>query len=289
MLIGAHGMIDKKRLTGIADEGAASIEGQLELHKSLGWDSIELRFVDGVNVCEMDDAAFDKVASAIEEAEFRTVAFGSAIANWSRSAEDPFERDRDDLLRSVPRMHRLGCPYIRIMSYMPGSLQGEEWASAAINRVKELTRIASGEGVVLVLENCDGWAAKKPENFRRLFEEIPEKTLRVVFDPGNPLSHGDAPESVIDFFRAAMDRIVHFHIKDCYPDDEGKAVHCFPGEGRCCNASFIAILEKMGYKGMYSIEPHMTGPFHDTGTAEEAKAAGYLEYGRRAEAMLKSL
>ena len=38
-------MIDQKRLTGICDEGSPTIEGQISLHKEIGWNSLELRTV----------------------------------------------------------------------------------------------------------------------------------------------------------------------------------------------------------------------------------------------------
>ena len=283
-------MIDPSRLTGLPDEGASSIDAQLALHTRLGWDSIELRSSDGVNVCGMSDAEFDRVAGAVEDAGLRTVAFGSAIANWSRSAEDPFETDRDDLLRSVPRMRRLKCRFLRIMSYTRGGLDEATWAETAVARIRELVRIASGEGVVLVLENCDGWAAKDPKNLRRLLEEIPDPALQVVFDPGNPLHHGESPERVVEYFHEALDRIVHFHIKDCYRESDGSVVHCYPGDGQCLVEPFIGILERLGYTGMYSIEPHMTNIFENPAAdSEEEKGRRYLEYGRRASVLLAGI
>ena len=283
-------MIDNTRLTGISDEGAPDIERQISLHQELGWGSLELRTVKGINACEMEDDEFDRVATAIEEAEFSTVAFGSSIANWSRSAQDPFERDMDDLLRAIPRMRRLKSRFIRIMSYISGGFEEEEWAGVVMERLGELTRVAAGEGVVLVLENCDGWASQSPENLSRLLNEIPDPALQVVFDPGNPLAHGLEPESVNRFFDAALERIVHFHIKDCFLNEKGEVIHCFPGEGQCENASLISRLESSGYSGMYSIEPHMTVQVHKSMEADsEAQSLNYSQYGQKAQALLASL
>ena len=36
-------------LTGIADEAAHDIDGQIKVHQELGWNTIELRMVDGKN------------------------------------------------------------------------------------------------------------------------------------------------------------------------------------------------------------------------------------------------
>ncbi|MDY7029263.1 MAG: sugar phosphate isomerase/epimerase family protein [Spirochaetota bacterium] len=279
--------IEKKRFSGIADEGASSITDQLKLHHGFGWDSIELRTVNGVNVCEMNDRDFDIAARQIEEVGFRVAAFGSAIANWSRPVTGDFQLDIEDLRRSVPRMHRLDCPFIRIMSYTSGGLPEAEWAAHAIGRLKELTRIAAGEGIVLVHENCDGWASRTPANLARLLAEISDPALQIVFDPGNPLAHGHNPEAVWDFYRAAKERIVHFHIKDCYHDESGEVVHCYPGEGQCEVAALAADLEASGYHGLYSIEPHMTVQIHKSMDGNsEAMAETYSLYARKAMDLL---
>lgn len=280
----------KERLSGIGDEGAATIEDQLAMHASFGWDRIELRTVDGVNVCEMSEEQFTPVKEAVKERGFNVSAFGSAIANWSRPVNGPFSRDRDDLLRAAPRMRELGTRFLRIMSYTSGGLPEPEWARDAISRIKELTRIAEGEGIVLVHENCDGWASGTAEKLSRLLSEISNPTLQIVFDPGNPLAHGHEPEAVTAFYNAAKDRIVHVHIKDCYRTQNGDVVHCYPGEGRCRILEIVEDLESYGYHGEYSIEPHMAVEIHKSMVGDvERMATIYREYARKTEALLKPL
>ena len=106
--------------TGISDEGAASLEEQIRLHKELGWQSLEIRGIDGVNISEMEDEAFDRACALLEERDMRVAGFASAIANWARPVTGDFEIDRRDLLRSAPRMHRLNTPYLRINVLCPG-------------------------------------------------------------------------------------------------------------------------------------------------------------------------
>ncbi len=279
--------IGLERFSGIADEGSASISRQLEIHKQLGWSSIELRTVEGRNICEMDDRDFEQVAAAVIDTGFSVSAFGSAIANWSRPVTGDFSIDRHDLLRAVPRMKTLNTDYIRVMSYTSGGLPEREWAEEALKRLKELVRIAEGEGVVLVHENCDGWASQTPANLKRMLGEIDSKALQIVFDPGNPLNHGSEPEEVWDFYHAAKPRIVHFHIKDCYVNEEGKPEHCFPGQGQCEIRPIVEDLEASGYRGMYAIEPHMTVQIHKSMEGDaEAMEKNYIQYGTTAVKLL---
>ena len=279
--------------TGISDEGAASLEEQIRLHKELGWKGLEIRSVDGKNISGMPDDDFDKLCGLLEAEEMRCIGFASAIANWARPVTGDFEIDRQDLLRSAPRMHRLGSPYLRIMSYARGDADEKTWAVESINRVAELSRMAEGEGITLIHENCDGWGSAEPENLARLLDAVPSEALKVVFDMGNPRSHGHEIDTVWDFLRACEDRIAHIHIKDCYLDEKGEAIHCFPGEGECRVKETVEymVMEK-GYNGLLSIEPHMVFQFHEgpaPADTDERKARNYLEYGRHSMELLGGL
>lgn len=275
------------RLSGIGDEGGAGIAEQISNHRVLGWDTIELRSVDGKNICEMDDKAFAAVYAAMDEAGFRAAGFGSAIANWARPISSPFSRDVDDLKRSVPRMRQLGTSFIRIMSYPNDGRDEALWKAEVFRRIKELVAVAEGEGVVLLLENCDGWASKTPRQLAELLSYFDSASLRVVFDPGNPIRYGASVEETWAFYRAALPYIVHFHIKDCRRLQDGSVLHVMPGEGDCDLAGFMRDLIKTGYKGMFSIEPHLEIHASKDGLALGGQDAGakYLEYGRRAERM----
>ena len=176
------------------------------------------------------------------------------------------------------------------MSYARGDADEKTWAEESVRRVAELSRMAEGEGITLIHENCDGWGSAEPENLSRLLEAVPSEALKIVFDMGNPRSHGHEIEKVWDFLKACEDRIAHIHIKDCFLDEKGEAVHCFPGEGECRVRETVEyMVGEKGYKGLLSIEPHMVFQFHKGPAPEDAdkqKAENYLEYGRRAVALL---
>ncbi|HWR11206.1 MAG TPA: sugar phosphate isomerase/epimerase family protein [Rectinemataceae bacterium] len=285
-------MVERQgRLTGIGDEGGASIEEQISNHKALGWDTIELRSIEGKNICEMDDKAFDAVYARIEEAKIRTIGFGSSIANWARPINTPFSRDLDDLRCAIPRMRRLGTSFIRIMSYPNDGRDEELWKVEVFRRMSELVAIANGEGIVLVLENCDGWASESPRQLSELLSHFNTKSLQVVFDPGNPIGHGATVEDTWAFYRAALPYIVHFHIKDCRRLPDGSIQHVMPGDGDCDVVKIMRDLVKTGYSGMFSIEPHLSVSAHLGSISFKGNnlKENYLEYGLRAKQILHEI
>ena len=109
-------------LSGIADEAGKDIAAQIKAHKQLGWDNMELRFVNGQNVSgALSDEEFDDVRKELEDSQMTVSCFASAIGNWSRHITDDFDNDVNDLKVSIDRMKALDVKYMRVMSW-----KGEE-------------------------------------------------------------------------------------------------------------------------------------------------------------------
>ena len=57
--------------TGFADEAAKNLDQQIAATKKLGWSCIESRAIDGVNIHDLSDEAFDVAAGQLEDADIR--------------------------------------------------------------------------------------------------------------------------------------------------------------------------------------------------------------------------
>ena len=100
-------------LSGIADEASQNLETQIEVTKKLGWNAIESRFIDGKNIHDISDEAFEKVCETLDGSGVYINAFGSAIANWGKDVRDDFSITEAEINRAIPRMKRLGAKYVR--------------------------------------------------------------------------------------------------------------------------------------------------------------------------------
>ncbi len=277
-------------LCGLADEAAPDIDGQIAVHRELGWKHLEIRCVDGINLCMADEAIFEKTARAVEEAGFEVPCLGASIANWSRPISGDFQVDIDELERAIPRMHRLKSRFIRVMSWPRGEEQDDDaWRDHAVRRMKELARIAQDGGVVMVHENCSGWGGQGPDQALELLERVASPALKLVWDTGNPIDHG---QDAFRHYRALRDHVVHVHIKDykADPEDGKKSIPCYPGEGLGAVERTLEDLLGRGYDGGFTIEPHMAGQIHlgEDASKDEAARRIYLEYGRRMAAILEA-
>lgn len=270
-------------ISGIADEAGRSIADQIAAHRELGWKHIELRLIDGVNVCEMPDDAFARAADQLQAAKLQVSCFGSAIANWGRPITTPFEKDTGDLKRAMPRMQKLGASFIRVMSYPNAGWKVRDWRKEVFRRLNELARMAQDGGIVLVHENCHGYGGDCPAMQTELFEEVVSPAFKMVYDTGNPVGH------MVDataMYKSAKPHIAYVHVKDykrpATPGHAGECVACHPGQGDGRVKEVLTDLIQSGYDGGFSIEPHMTGAIHlgqDASQGKDAKSI-YLAHGR---------
>jgi sugar phosphate isomerase/epimerase len=268
--------------SGISDEAGASIDTQIKAHRELGWKHLEIRLVDGQNLTAVTDEKFSEVFEKVTAAGMTVSCFASAIANWARPITCDPAVDIEDLKRAIPRMHRFGTPFIRVMSYPNDKdrpLPEAEWRREAIKRVKALAKIAEDGGITLCHENCSGWGGLSAENSNILLGEVNSPALKVVFDTGNPPTyHQDSWE----YYQKVAKDIVYVHIKDSKIVD-GKDVYYYCGEGDGCVRRIVGDLLAKGYDGGFSIEPHLAAIIHtgQKASSEDQLYASYVEYGRR--------
>lgn len=273
--------------SGIADEAGKPLEAQIRAHRELGWDHIEIRTIDGTGLTYVSDDEFAAIHEALNDAGLQVSCFAGSIANWARDIHGPFEKDVDELRRSIPRMRKMGTEFIRVMSYANESaVDDAEWRREAIRRFAELARMAEDAGVVMVHENCTGYGGKGPAETLDLLAEVNSPAFKLVFDTGNTIAYG---QNAWDYYAAVKDHIVYVHIKDMRSEGE-EPVACFAGEGEADVRRILTDLFASGYDGGISIEPHMTAQAHlGTESAPELMYETYVEYGRRIVALVEEI
>ena len=289
-------------LTGIGDEAANSLDGQIGAIQDLGWTQLEMRGVEvpgftKANFHDIPDAAFDFAVRKLEAAGVGVYCFGSTIMNWSKTLNDPFEMTLSEVKRTIPRMQRLGTKYVRIMSFKPGD---EEYRIPAevFRRVKDVTNIFLDAGLQPVHENCMNYGGMSWQHALELLDKCPG--LKWVFDTANPIFNPDRSKSkpwprqdAWEFWQHIRGHVVHIHIKDAtWNPSKNDADYNWPGEGQGRVRDILADALARGYQGALSLEPHMVVVFHDADskTSNEGDLRkNFVEYGHRLEQMLNQL
>jgi sugar phosphate isomerase/epimerase len=286
-------------LTGIGDEAANTLEGQIRAIKDLGWSHLEMRGVEiegysKANFHDIPDAAFDLAARKLETTGIGVYCFGSTIMNWSKTVNDPFEPTLSEVKRTILRMRRLGTKFVRIMSLKPGD---DEYRipSEVFRRVKDVTNMFLDAGLQPVHENCMNYGGMSWQHGLDLLDRCPG--LKWVFDTANPILNPDRSKSkpwprqdAWEFWEHIRDHVVHIHIKDAsWNPSKNDADYNWPGEGQGRVRDIILDALARGYTGAFSLEPHMVVVFHDAqskATSQDAMRENFMEYGQRLERMV---
>ena len=276
-----------KCLCGIADEAGRRLEQQLEVHRELGWELIELRTIDGTPVTAMAQQSFDRLAAAIGGSGMRVAALDTGIGGWNRTVLSPLRLDLEELKRSAERAHRLCTRFLRVMSFPNQGLPAKEWKERALDRMARLVSEACSADVVLLHENCMGWASQGPQQTMEMLRRIHSPNLGLLFDIGNPLVYG---QDGLQFLNAVAQWVKHVHIKDAALQPDGNVKYMLPGSGQVGVGLFVWRLFQSGYQGAFSIEPHLAClPHLDIVGDETTRRSTYLSCGRQFRTLMQGL
>ena len=267
------------KFSGFADEAGKDIDTQIKATKELGWSAIDLRFINGVNVTDVDDVTFEDAANKLIENGIEVPCFGSAVAN----GKDPLNSADVEycfaaLERAVPRMKKLGTKYIRGMAFVYHTeLSRKENEKLIFPLMRKIVSYCEENDIVYLCENCGGYAVSSYDCLLKLKKEINSKSFAFVYDTGNVVGASTVyddgrlePLDPIKYYDLIKDHIDYVHIKDQIATAGEKPTRTYPGEGDGEVVKILTDLILSGYDGNIAIEPHM-GKGYD----------GYIEYGRR--------
>ncbi|MFD0412827.1 sugar phosphate isomerase/epimerase family protein [Streptomyces sp. NPDC127108] len=272
-------MID--RLCGIGDEGAAGLARQIAVHLELQLQALELRTMDGRGVHLLSDGEADAAAEAVSAAGLTVPVVDTPLGSWSVNVGVSDESELEILRRAARNAKRFSCRQLRIMSYPNDGRPEREWRAEAIRKLRLLVETAAELDVVLLHENCHGWASTGAARTLELVSEV--AGLRLLFDIGNGIAHHYRS---LPFLREVLPYVEHVHIKDGTVTD-GQAVFGRPGEGDAELLGCLQLLVDSGYQGWYSVEPHVALIPHlgVSGDPERTEMA-YVDYVRRLKALV---
>ena len=280
-------------LSGLADEAADDIDGQIAAHKALGWSAIELRLLNGKQFSgpAVSDDEFKQAVDKIEAAGMRVSSYASAIGNWSRPITGDFATDLSDLKVLIPRMQRTRTKFVRTMSWVRGDVSEEAWRDEGVRRTKEMAKLAADGGIMLLHENCEGWGGLSGTHARRFIESVDHPNVRYLFDIGNTVSYG---QETMPFYREILPYVEYVHIKDCRRNPAGgkSSSFTYAGEGDALVREILTDLIRKGYKAGVSIEPHVASIVHlgeGTKASPQERFDSYVRYGKGLEKLLAEI
>jgi len=237
--------------SGFADEAGVSVERQMDVLEKNGIFMIEMRGVDKGHVIDKSGDELKALKEKLDKKGFTVSAIGSPVGK-SPIGED-FAVAKGTFMKAVNAAKALGVKYIRGFSfYTPEGEDPMAYADEAIRRLKELVKIAEGNGVIYALENESGIFTDLPSRCLYAVEALGSDSFKMAFDPGNFVMNNAKPYP--DAYRLLKDHIAYFHVKDATLEPRRFVPS---GEGETEMGPLLAEAYKDGFRGVLSLEPHL--------------------------------
>lgn len=253
------------RLAVITDEISEDLSHALAVCTELGIRDVELRSIDGVSIVDHTPQRVREIGSQLAAGGFTICNIASPflkthigaghtpVGNVHSARELTREQHWDVLKRSLEIAHELNAPIVRAFSFwrVADPIAVREDILDTLGKATEITRDA---GKILGLENEHACNIGSGTEAGWYLDRIPDRTLGVIWDPGNIAALGVVPDK--SQYDAVADRIVHVHVKDGNAIPAERFVP--PGEGVCEWQQQLRWLHEGGYTGPLSLETHFS-------------------------------
>lgn len=233
-------------LSAFADEYADSFETQLAALQQFHISNIELRFVDGINVADLNDEQVSHIQYLLDKTGIRVSSIGSPLGKIALNSDlDAHFHKAERVLRTA---NILGAKNVRCFSFYPATGKAiADCREEVITQMARLVDLADEYGVTLCHENEALIYGESPESCLDLLTHFGGR-LKAVFDMGNFVLGGFDPLAALDLLKPY---IQYFHIKDALY--AGAIVPA--GKGEAC---IREILQQFPHKQtVITLEPHL--------------------------------
>jgi sugar phosphate isomerase/epimerase len=190
------------------------------------------------------------------------------------TAMEAATNDRERLRGLFALARELGISIVNIGS---GGKTGDEASTQeAIERVRDLAKLAGDAGVKLAVKPHVGQAIHDASTGLRLVTEVTEPALGLNFDPSHLFRANETPQEVAGRWGA---KIITSHFRDCpwREGPPGKPEEQIPGRGIVDIPATLRSLKAAGYTGPLNLEVIGAGSYplsRQMGIAAESR--GYL-------------
>ena len=259
-------MSDRWALSAFADEVAPDLDEQIRALRDERIGHVELRSAWGVSVVDLSSEQLERAGRELREAGIGVSAIGSPVGKAPVDGDLEVELGR--LRASLDAADRLGTSLVRVFSFYIPDGRYAEHRDVVLRRMAALTALAAERGATLVHENESNIYGDTAERCRDLVESVGSPALRVAFDPANFVQCDVRP--MADAWPLLRDYVAHVHVKDAVAVDRGGAAYpaeAAPGalmlsvrpagEGDGELPSLLRELDRTGYRGFLTLEPHL--------------------------------
>jgi len=243
-------------LSAFADEASETVDDQIQVLQESQIDHIDLRCVDGINICDLPVDHAKEVKAKLDEAGISVCMYGSPIGKID--VADDFEPDVARLEHLGELRKIFGAEKVRLFSYYnkTDELPFAEWKAESLRRLKVLADLSQKLGLVLYHENEIGIFGHTLETVGILRDEMRANhpCFKLIFDFDN---YNQVGEDAWTNWQTLVECTDAIHLKESQKQDDGTFQHVPAGQGDGHIPESLADLAKRGWSGPLTLEPHL--------------------------------
>ena len=260
------------RFSAFADEVSQDFGEQLRYLSKEAVNFIEIRFVNGKNIMDLDESELQSVKKMLKTHGVKVSAIGSPIGKVSLTK--PFKEHLELFRHAVHLAEYLDTRMIRIFSYYaPDGGHIDEFGDEVLDRMNQKIALLKGKDIIMVHENESHIYGHSAKNCVELASRVNSPHFRLAYDPANFVWGEDIVNNMQACWPLMKPWVIHVHIKDWKMGH--KDIGSMPGEGDGQIPELLEALAGINYTGFLTMEPHLRsgGQFGgDTGPELFSKA-----------------
>lgn len=243
----------KEMISGFADEASKEFAVQLETLKKLGMKYLCIRALDGHSVVDVtEDEARNYIKPKLDEYGLKVSSLGSPIGKIPVGDEEAFATQCQQLETLCKVANILDCKYIRMFSfYMPKDEDPAKYYDVVIMKMRKFEAICRKYDVIPMHENEKGIFGDTGRRCYMIHKALENTSFVCCYDFANFVQ---CDQDTVECYNLLRPYIQYVHIKDALYADH-TVVLAGTGEGKL--REIFADLEKTGYDGHLTMEPHL--------------------------------
>ena len=240
----------------IGDEISQDFQTVVNVAKELNLDSIEIRSVWDKPPQELTESDIGQMKRILDGTEIQIVGIASPFFKCDIDNSQEREEHLEILQRCIQVAKAFDINLIRTFVFWKTDNVEERWEEI-IASYDEPVRMASGEGMILGMENEASTSLSTAKLTERFIHEINSPNIRAIWDPANE-AHSESGESP---YPTAYERLrplmVHAHLKDAGKNPETGELESVPvGDGVVDWQGQLQAFVDDGYAGHLCLETH---------------------------------
>lgn len=238
------------KISGFADEIDQSLEKQIKLLNQLNINYVEFRSANGKGVADYSEEEAFEAATQLKKSGIGVSAIGSPIGKISIT--DSFEPHMERLRHIVRLAEIFNTKYIRMFSFfIPNGQEVYRYKDEVWRRMDEMVNYAAKTNCVLLHENEKDIYGDIAPRCLELMESFSSANFSCTFDFANFVQ---CKQDTLVAYDMLKPYISYIHVKDALLGT-GDVVPAGSGDGHL--REILTDLDKNGYAGILSLEPHL--------------------------------